>query len=87
VQFFWQPGQAATEPAEVAVVTDTGRLLHANLGSQLKSIHNRSSQKISCAAYSPDGSLLAFATGNAMRVAAVDSAASFKAIAKLPVGL
>ena len=85
VQFSWRPGQASQEPAEAFVVTDTGRLLNATLGGQLASDREGHLEAVSCAAWSPEGSLLAFASGSRVIVAAADSSGLFRATAKLPV--
>lgn len=85
VQFSWRPSQAAAEPAEAAVVTDRGRLLHATLGGQLESHRDASTEVVSSAAWSLDGSLLAVASGRRIIVADVDRDAVFRAAAKLPV--
>lgn len=85
VQFSWRPGQASQEPAEAFVVTDTGRLLNARLGGRLASDQEGHPETVSCAAWSPDGTLLAFASGSRVIVAAADSSGIFRATAKLPV--
>ena len=85
VQFSWRPGQASTEPAEAFVVTSTGRLLNGTLGGRLASDREGHSTTVSCAAWSPDGSLLAFASGSRVIVAAADGRGLFRATAKLPV--
>ena len=67
------------------MVTDTGRLLNGTLGGQLASDREGHSETVSCAAWSPDGSLLAFASGSRVIVAAADGSGHFRATAKLPV--
>ena len=85
VQFSWRPSQAAGEPAEAAVVTGRGRLLHATLGGQLESHRDASTEVVSSAAWSLDGSLLAVASSRRIIVADVDKDVVFRAAAKLPV--
>ncbi len=85
MQFFWRPSQAAAEPAEAAVVTDRGRLLHAALGGHLERHRDASAEVVSSAAWSLDGSLLAVASGRRIIVADVDKDVVFRATAKLPV--
>ena len=67
------------------MVTDTGRLLNATLGGQLARDQETHPEAVTCAAWSPDGSLLAFASGSRVIVAAADSSGLFRATAKLPV--
>ena len=67
------------------MVTDTGHLLTAELGGQLASGREGNSKTVSCAAWSPDGSMLAFASDSRVIVAAADDSGHFRATAKLPV--
>ena len=85
VQFSWRPGQSSAEAAEALVVTDTGRLLNITLGGQLASDREGHANTVTCAAWSPDGALLAFASGDRVIVAAADGSGTFRATARIPV--
>ena len=85
MQFFWRPTQAAIQPEEAAVVTDRGHLLHATLGGQLESHRDASTEVVSSAAWSLDGSLLAVASGRRIIVADMDKDVVFRATTKLLV--
>ena len=62
VQFCWSP----KDPTQCSVVTDKGHLLLGHLGEPLRPVDTYSS--VTCAFWSPDGQLLAIATGQQVHI-------------------